>query len=61
MRTTAEPPDPIEWTEYTDLRSPHRTVILGRIGGTTYGASYVSNRDKACEAIRSAARAQGKL
>lgn len=58
MQTT---PDPIEWTEYTDLRSPHRTVIIGRIGGAVYGASYVSNRDKARDAIRAAARADGKL
>lgn len=49
--------DPFEWTEYPDRRTPGRTVILGRIDGATYAASYITRQTKAMDAIRAAHRA----
>ena len=53
-------PDPIAWSEYPDHCFPGRTVLIGVVDGTTYAASFVGRRDKALNAIRVAARAQGK-
>jgi hypothetical protein len=46
--------DSIEWWEYPDVRFPGRTVIIGRLSGNTIAASFVSGREAAVEAIRSA-------
>lgn len=51
--------DPIEWIEHPDHRFPGRTVIIGRINGKTYAASYCVRRENARDAIRAAVRADG--
>lgn len=58
---TGPAPDPITWTEHPDCRFPGRTVLVGVYFGKTYHASFVGRRDKAVDAIRHTARAEGTI